>query len=94
MTDSEDIGFTSLDGSREAGSVHQPDLEAAPAITVEEALEKLSPQWVVLYAPKLRQEGFDTTAELRYAEFDDLIICGVKRGHARRIIRELGAPQP
>jgi len=52
--------------------------------------------WAVLVALKLQKyyrnliiEGFESLSYLKDAEFDDLIAVGMKRGHARRLLKAM-----
>jgi len=41
------------------------------------------------YYSNLTREGFESLEYLKYAEFEDLMASGLKRGHARRLIRAM-----
>ena len=41
------------------------------------------------YEDAIRDEGYETIDELRGLELDELVEMGVKKGHAKRIIRAI-----
>ena len=43
--------------------------------------------YYVDYAGAIRAKGYETIDELRGVEIDELVEMGVKRGHAKRILR-------
>jgi hypothetical protein len=64
---------------------------AAGDITVESLLEKLK---LLQYHEKLVCEGYETVGDLKDARLEDLMEeCGLKRPHAKRILKHFGAQQ-
>jgi hypothetical protein len=43
------------------------------------------------YESALIDDGFDTLEELKHVEVDDLLECGMKKGHAKRLIKFVAA---
>ena len=64
---------------------------AAGDITVEALLEKLK---LLQYHEKLVCEGYETVGDLKDARLEDLMEeCGLKRPHAKRMLKHFGAQQ-
>ena len=43
------------------------------------------------YIAKLHEDGYETVADLQDMELDEFIECGLKKGHAKRLVKELKA---
>ena len=43
------------------------------------------------YETALIDDGYDTLEELRHIELEDLLDCGMKKGHAKRFIKVIAA---